>query len=306
MRDRAPARALPPGWFAVAGRRDRARVGLAQMALIWLAPWPMMAVGRWAPPGVRHAIEGRWARVTAWAIGLRLEVRGLSQIDPRRTYLVLPLHEGLADPLVLLHLPLPLRFVGRDELARWPILGAYLRTTGQLLVGNRHRVVGRDFLRAARRVVGRGESLVVFPQGSVLGLEVGFRPGALRLARRLRIPVLPVVISGSHRVWEHPFSSRLRLRQRVTLSILPPVGVSGLTRHGLGALMHDLEREMKRVALGDDHAPPRRYLPERDGTWDAYDFVIDPAFTDLARRLPGRVRGREARPPRGARRDYST
>lgn len=150
-------------------------------------------------------------------------------------------------------------------------------------------MVGRDFLRAARRAVGRGESLVVFPLGSVLGLEVGFRPGALRLAHRLRIPVLPVVISGSHRVWEHPFSSRLRLRQRVTLSILPPVSVSGLTRHGLEALMHDLEREMKRVALGADHAPPRRYLPERDGTWDAHDFVIDPALTDLARRLPNRV-----------------
>jgi len=77
-------------------------------------------------------------------------------------------------------------------------------------------------VRNAASAVARGESIAVFPQGSVLGIEIGFRPGAVRLARALGVPILPVVISGTHRVWEHPFTPRLRFGQRVSLTILDP------------------------------------------------------------------------------------
>jgi 1-acyl-sn-glycerol-3-phosphate acyltransferase len=249
-----------------------------------------MLVGRFGSARARHAVEQAWAQSVARVLRLRITLRGRHLVDPSRRYLVLPLHEGLTDPLVLFRLPMPLRFVARDELRSWPVVGAYLRMTGQLTAVDGGRMPAHALLRNAKRAVQRGESIGVFPQGSVLGIEVGFRSGALRLAQALGLPILPVVISGTHRVWEHPFSPRLRFGQRVTATILPPVEVAGLDRRQLAAAMLDLERTMKGIALGPDHVAPRRYRPNRDGTWDDYAFVIDPAFENVVATLPHRVR----------------
>lgn len=255
-----------------------------------------MLVGRLGSARARHAVEQAWARSASHVLRLRIELRGRDLVDPARRYLVLPLHEGLADPLVLFRLPMPLRFVAREQLRSWPVVGAYLRMTGQLIAADASRIPARALLRQARDAVRRGESIVVFPQGSVLGIEVGFRPGALRLAQALELLVLPVVISGTHRVWEHPFSPRLRFGQRVAATILPPFEVAGLDRRQLAATMLDLERTMKEIALSPDHVAPRRYRPDQDGTWDDYAFVIDPAFVAVSATLPHRVRrdGRRA------------
>jgi 1-acyl-sn-glycerol-3-phosphate acyltransferase len=251
----------------------------------------MMFIGRFGPAHARHAVEQLWAGAVARMLRLGIELRGGQLVDPSRQYLVLPLHEGLADPLVLFRLPIPLRFVARDELWSWPVVGAYLRMTGQLVAAEGNHLPARTLLRQGRQAVRRGESIVVFPQGSVLGIEIGFRPGAFRLAQALGLPILPVVISGTHRVWEHPFGPRLRFGQRVTATILPPVDVGGLDRRRLTAAMLATERTMKEIALGSNHVAPRRYRPGRDGTWDGYAFVIDPSFGDVAATLPHRVRG---------------
>jgi len=44
------------------------------------------------------------------------------------------------------------------------------------------------------------DCLVAFAEGSILGVEVAFQPGAFRIARCFD---LPVVITGSHRDEEH-------------------------------------------------------------------------------------------------------
>jgi len=283
-------RLVPGGWFAVRGRRDWWRATLGQFALVWLLPWPMMIIGRFGPASLRHRIECVWADTASRLLSLRVEAHGFDRVRPRQAYVVVALHESLADPLILWRLGLPLRFVARDELLTWPIVGAYLRATRQLIASDDAAIPARGLVRGAARAVARGESIAVFPQGSVLGIEVGFRSGAVRMARALGIPILPVVISGTHRVWEHPFRPRLRFGQRVSVTVLDPVEVRGMGRAEVERVSVRLEAAMKGVALSAGHAPPRRYDPERDGTWDDYHFVVDPTFVEIARALPHRVR----------------
>lgn len=285
------ARVVPGGWFSVRGRGEWWRATLGQVALIWLLPWPMMLVSLVGAGSVRHRVERAWAATASRLLGIRVEAHGLERIRPRQAYVVVALHEGLADPLVLWRLGLPLRFVAREELLTWPVVGAFLRATRQLIASDHAGIPARRLVRNAASAVAGGDCIAVFPQGSVLGIEIAFRSGAVRLARALGVPILPVVISGTHRVWEHPFSPRLRFGQRVSLTVLDPVEVGGMKRAELEECNLRLEAAMKRVALGPGHAAPRRYDPVRDGTWDAYDFVVDPAFGDVARKLPHRVRG---------------
>lgn len=207
-------------------------------------------------------------------MGIDLRIDGAATIDPTQAYVVAPLHEGFADALALLHLPLDLSFVVRRELLDWPHLGQYLRLSNQLVVGPEDRGAGLSALvEAGRRRVAAGESIVMFPQGSVIGIEAAFRPGAAWLARMLSVPILPVVVAGTHRVWEQPFTPRLRFRQPVYVGVLDAVQPEELA---------SLETEMKDRAFTNGHAQPRRFDPEIDGFWDGYAYEIDPAFEDVA------------------------
>jgi 1-acyl-sn-glycerol-3-phosphate acyltransferase len=89
------------------------------------------------------------------------------------------------------------------------------------------------------------------------------------------VPLLPIVITGSHRIWEHPFSARLRYRQSVAVEVLPPVGATELRSSGPDALRRRLQRLMKSVALSPGRPPPRHYVAARDGEWPGFRFELD-------------------------------
>lgn len=213
-------------------------------------------------------------------LDVRVVTTGAEHIQPNESYLVIALHEGFADAAALLRLPLDLRFVARSELWQWPVLGPALARGDHIAVSPEAGAAAyRRILRQAGEVFDRGESLVIFPQGSILGIETGFAPGAFRLAQTLQRPLLPVVLTGSHRVWEHPFSPLVRFGQPVHMHVLAPVAAAAA-----GTTMRSLERRMKRLALASA-APVRRFVPERDGWWDDFEFTIDPDFPDLAARF---------------------
>jgi 1-acyl-sn-glycerol-3-phosphate acyltransferase len=231
---------------------------------------------------VVHSLERVMGRMAAAVAAVRFDISGLESVDPSERYVIVPLHEGFADALALLRLPLGLRFAARDELFGWPGLGAYLAATRHPRVDTSPSMASlRRLYDDVGRVFDEGDSLVVFAQGSILGVEVAFQSGPLRLARHFGRPLLPVVLTGSHRVWEHPYSYAMRSGQRISMRVLDPIPADALD----AAAFRDLERDMKKVALGDDVAPVRRFEPRRDGWWDGYHFEIDPDFPELRHRV---------------------
>ena len=272
---------LPGGKAAVDSVGAWLRVAIAGAWLFGPMYSAVIAAGRRGNRPLLHRLERAWGRQAATAARIRIELIGLEHIERDHPYVVAPLHEGFADALALLRLPLDLVFAARDELFTWRYLGPYLRAAGHPLVPTHDGISGyRALLRMAPTVFDRRESLVVFPQGTILGIESAFSAGAFHLARRFDRPLLPVVITGSHLVWEHPYDPALHLGRTIRLEVLPPIpGAEAVT----GAA--ELEREMKRRALAVVGAPVRRFEPERDGWWDDYPYEIDPHFVDLHQRL---------------------
>lgn len=224
-----------------------------------------------------HDLERRWARQVIDRLRIDLTLEGLEHVVHDQAYVVAPLHEGFADVAALFHLPLDLTFVARAELADWPLLGRCLRDTGQIIVDPEAPSSAlRAMRREARTVTAAGGSVVVFSQGSILGIEIAFQQGADWLANQLEIPILPVALAGGHRVWEWPYSPLLRYDMPVYLEVLPPVAPGELV---------GLSREIRRRALDNGHADPRRFDPDRDGYWDGYAYEIDGDFPDLAAKV---------------------
>ncbi|MEJ7762653.1 MAG: lysophospholipid acyltransferase family protein [Thermomicrobiales bacterium] len=284
---------LAGGRIGVSGPREYARAVVDIAVWLGMAPLPARLLAR---AGARRGAtwaQRWWARRLTRVLGLRIDWEGLDQIDPGETYIVTPLHEGFADVLPLLQLPLTLRFVGRDELAGWPLLGPYLRDTGQVIIRPEAGATAyRRLVREARGVVGRGESLVIFPQGTILGIETDCLPGAFALAQTLGLPILPIALTGGHRVWEHPFGPRLRRGERLSVRVLPSIPTDELRASGSERVRGDVCRRLKSAALDGIMAPPRRFVPGRDGYWDGYAFEIDPAFPELAAGIAARRAGR--------------
>jgi 1-acyl-sn-glycerol-3-phosphate acyltransferase len=214
----------------------------------------------------------RWAAELLDVLDVRLRLKGLSHIDADQAYLVLSLHESLLDVPLLLQLLLPMTFVARADLATERPMDRLLEASRPILIKPEAPSALRVVLREADRVARQGRSTVIFPQGSVLGIETSFQRGALVVAHRLSLPVLPVIVAGGHRVWEHPFSPLVRRQQQVHMEVLAPRSVE------TDAEYRTLEREMKNRAAVNTWAAPRRYVPERDGYWDGYRFDVDPDF----------------------------
>lgn len=227
-----------------------------------------------------HMAEKRWAGSAASMLGVTIDISGLEHVDPAVSYVVLPLHEGFADLLAIQRLPLPMVYAAAEELFEWDHLGPYLRETAQPSIS---RTSGpsayRTLLRAGKAASARGESLVVFPQGTVIGIEAAFTGGAFRAAQHLGMAVLPVVLTGASGVWDYPFSTQLHFGKTIRMEVLAPIPADHAVVRST-----DLETEMKDCALRATQRP-RRYVPERDGWWDGHRFEIDPRFAELRERV---------------------
>lgn len=289
-----PAAADRARGASVPYRLPGGRIGVATVPL-YLRTLVAAALWRGVPPlwtrllgrlGARGALQRSakaWARGVQRTLGIRLDVRGTEHIAAREAYIVIPLHEGFADALALLQLPLRLRFVVRDELLHWRLLGPVLRDTGQIAICPEQGARGyRRTLREARTALAAGESVVIFPQGSILGIEAEFVGGAFRLARALGRPLLPVALTGSHRVWEHPYTPRLRYGERISLHVFPPIAAEQVRASPPDTLRRAVQQRLKAAALDGTMATPRSFIPERDGFWDGYVYRIDPAFPEVA------------------------
>jgi 1-acyl-sn-glycerol-3-phosphate acyltransferase len=270
---------VPFAPMEVGGRLEWLRATLVGGLLAGPLLWAILLAARSRRWALMHRAERGWARMAARGLGLDVNAEGIEHVVPGQRYVVVALHESFADVLALARLPLALRFLANDELFDWPLVGRYLRSTDQIPVRTRSgcRAIGPEALRQLRTLEAASESLAVFPQGSVLGIEVAFEAGAFRLADRLGLPVLPVVLSGGHLAWDYPFSRRLRFGQRIGMRVLPPLPAGRALEQA-----RSLERRMKRAALDRRLPRPRRYEPERDGYWEGYGFTIDPAFPRVA------------------------
>lgn len=141
-------------------------------------------------------------------------------------YILISNHVSLLDPLII---PLPIkryevRFMGKDELVKNPILGYVVRKLHMFAV-SRH-ATDMAAMRAANEVLKKGHVLAMFPEGTRKAPEElmeGVESGVSLIALRNRVPLMPVYIHGN----PGPF-------KRVHVYYLPAIDYSHLLDKGMG------------------------------------------------------------------------
>ncbi|MEG3636894.1 lysophospholipid acyltransferase family protein [Micromonospora palythoicola] len=149
------------------------------------------------PTQERQAALRGWARTTARACGVRLEVRGRL---PRRRALLVANHVSWWDVLALLAVA-PARLVAKQEVRRWPLIGLLARAAGTVFVDrSRPRELPATVGRVAS-ALRSGRSVAVFPEGTTwcggaasCRPANGFRPAMFQAAIDAGAPVVPLRI----------------------------------------------------------------------------------------------------------------
>jgi 1-acyl-sn-glycerol-3-phosphate acyltransferase len=190
---------------------------------------------------IRQA-QNYWGPGALGALKGSLEAEGIERI-PEGPVLFVSNHQGNVDIVVFMAAVTGKQhgFVAKKELGRIPVFGRWVQRIRSLMIE-------RDDVRSTLAAFKEGEewmrqgfSLVIFPEGTrSRSDEMGsFKKGSLRMATQTGLPIVPVSISGSWRLFEEkgyprPWTVRFHVHE--------PVFTEGLSREEQAALGDKVER----------------------------------------------------------------
>lgn len=196
------------------------------------AHWPSKAILLYCSSMWRYRIA-RFIFGIAQIILARVIVEGRENIPQHGPYIVATNHMSTADS-VLVFLAFPLqewRFFAGEKWASHPIWGLPLAWLGAIYV-NRGEV-DRRALREALAALAEGTPFALAPEGtrSKVGVMQPAKDGASFLAAQSKVPILPVGINDSDRLFAN--ARKLR-RSTLTLRIGEPFTLPDLGRRPRG------------------------------------------------------------------------
>lgn len=158
-------------------------------------------------------------------------------------------HQSFLDSLLVGVAVRPrVRFVMSDLYARMPGLG-WLFKWNRVILASEERA-NREMFKESLAALRDGDVLGIFPEGQISldGELSDFLPGALSLAMRERVPILPVALVGAHRAMHR--SMRFPRPRKIRIQVGPPIAPSDLFPDGIArteALSIGAERLQQRI-----------------------------------------------------------
>jgi 1-acyl-sn-glycerol-3-phosphate acyltransferase len=162
-----------------------------------------LARRRLAPPAARARLTDRW--VARWSqslldlFGIRLILEGADPANTAPGKLVVANHRSTIDVGILLR-HFGGHMVSRADLAQWPVVGPAARSVGTIFVDRTDIASGAAALRAMRETLQRGETVIVFPEGTTFADDEvrPFHAGPFVAAHTAKVAVVPVGLAYGH------------------------------------------------------------------------------------------------------------
>jgi 1-acyl-sn-glycerol-3-phosphate acyltransferase len=182
-----------------------------------------------------------------------MRIEGREHLPATGAYVLAPVHRSYMDtPISSCLTRRRLRFMGKDTLWKYGWSGWTLSALGGFPVSR--GTADREALRRCVAVLEGGEPLVLYPEGERKSGPV-VQPlfdGAVYVAVKAGVPIVPVGIGGSERVMPkgakfiHPHKVRVIIGE----PILPPTGPDGssrVPRSAVKAMSDELHATLQRL-----------------------------------------------------------
>src|SRR5271157_4523507 len=157
----------------------------------------------------RHVAPLYWAGVggvmfLVRCVGVRVHVKGLEHIPPG-TCIFAANHTSSADaPAVVWSIPRRIAILLKRSLFEWPIVGQAFHLAHFIPVDRSNRDSAIISLEKATQALRDGQSFLIYPEGtrSPDGRLQELKKGAVVMAIKAGVPIVPVACSGAHRIMQ--------------------------------------------------------------------------------------------------------
>lgn len=127
---------------------------------------------------------------------------------PKGPYIIVSNHASYLD-IFLMYSILPQHeflFLGKSEILNYPLMKSFFINLN-IPVFRGTRKAAQSFVEA-RNAIKKGWSLVIFPEGGIPDegnpKMIEFKDGAFKLAKSLKVPIVPITFKNNHRLFSDP------------------------------------------------------------------------------------------------------
>jgi 1-acyl-sn-glycerol-3-phosphate acyltransferase len=198
-----------------------------------------------------HLVARLWGKIQLATTGTVLEVKGLENIDPQKSYILASNHQSTFDIFAFLgYLPIQFRWIAKAELFRTPFMGWAMSRIGYIAIERESpKKAYRSMLRAAEKVK-NGVSVMIFPEGtrSQDGNLQPFKKGLFLIALKSQAPILPITICGTRKIMQkgewhfHPGNVQIIINPPLETADIPPEKEEELSARVRNILMKNLSQ----------------------------------------------------------------
>ena len=172
-----------------------------------------------------------WGPMVLDMFGSTLTVTGKENLPDSGPVVFVGNHQGYADIVTYCAAltKFQFAFVAKDDLAKIPLYGEWIRTIRSVFIERDDPRASLKAINEGVKYIEQGFSLVIFPEGPrSKGPDPGpFQKGAIKLATKPGVPIIPVSLNGSYKMFEE--EGRMK-GAHIDVIIHEPIETKGLSR----------------------------------------------------------------------------
>lgn len=181
-----------------------------------------------------------WGKFCCYIFFINVKVSGLEHLDRKQSYVFAANHQSAFDILAVYGwLPYIFKWLLKIELKKVPFLGAACQAAGHIFVDRSNPIAAKQSMAKAVDQLRNGVSVVIFPEGTrtKTGRLGKFKRGAFLLAMELKLPIVPITISGSY----ERVKGMRTTPGTIKMTIHPPVDVTTYAMDESSALLRNTQ-----------------------------------------------------------------
>ncbi|XP_020230595.1 1-acyl-sn-glycerol-3-phosphate acyltransferase [Cajanus cajan] len=193
------------------------------LIMLVLIPWPCERIRQ---GNIYGHVTGR---MLMWILGNPIKIEGAEYSNKRAIYI--SNHASPIDIFLIMWLtPTGTVGIAKKEIIWYPLFGQLYVLANHLRIDRSNSIAAIQSMKeAARAVVKNNLSLIIFPEGtrSKSGRLLPFKKGFVHLALQSRLPIVPMVLTGTHLAWR---KGSLHVRPApLSVKYLPPISTENWT-----------------------------------------------------------------------------
>lgn len=181
------------------------------ISIVLLFPLLLISTLRENWYGFFFKIAKVWASIILFGMGFLPKIKFSEKMEKGKSYLLVSNHTSMIDIMMMYYISKnPFVFVGKKELAKYPLFGFFYKRTC-ILVDRQDSKSRQAVFHQAQARLNSGLSVCIFPEGGVpedtsVVLDT-FKDGAFRLAINHQIPIVPMIFYDNKKMFSYNFFS---------------------------------------------------------------------------------------------------